>query len=59
RTTFSDPDGEVVLTDALATGPNEEGHDLGTHAPGALIRRVECTRGRMRIAVELAPRPEY
>nr|NIQ57401.1 hypothetical protein [Gemmatimonadota bacterium]NIU77566.1 hypothetical protein [Gammaproteobacteria bacterium] len=49
----------MVLTDALATGPNEEGHDLGTHAPGALIRRVECTRGRMRIAVELAPRPEY
>ena len=58
-TRFRSDDGEAVLTDALATGPNERGHELGLEAPGALLRRVECTRGRMRLCFGFSPRPEY
>lgn len=59
RTTFQADRGEATLTDALATGPNERGHDLGREAPAALLRRVECTRGRIRLAFHFGPRPEY
>ena len=59
RTTFQGGEGEATLTDALATGPNERGHALGMEAPGALLRRVECTRGRIRLALGFSPRPEY
>lgn len=59
RTTFSSDAGAVVLTDALATGPNERGHELGRDAPGVLLRQVECTRGCMQLDLEFAPRPEY
>jgi GH15 family glucan-1,4-alpha-glucosidase len=59
RTTFRGPVGAGILTDVLATGPNERGHALGMEAPGALLRRVECTRGRIRLAFEFSPRPEY
>lgn len=59
RTTFRADEGDVTLTDALATGPNERGHELGLKAPGALLRRVECTRGRIRLAFGFSPRPEY
>lgn len=58
-TRFGCGSGEVVLTDTLATGPNERGHELGMEAPGALLRRVECTRGRIRLKFEFSPRPEY
>jgi len=59
RTRFRTAGGEVVLTDALATGPNERGHELGMDAPGALLRRLECTRGRVALQFEFAPRPEF
>lgn len=59
RTTFAAAGGEAVLTDALATGPNERGHELGTDAPGALLRRLECTRGSMRVETAFSPRPEF
>ncbi len=58
-TRFACADGEAVLTDALASGPNEHGHELGMAAPGALLRRVACSRGRVRLRLEFAPRPEY
>lgn len=59
RTRFHSGGGEALLTDALATGPNERGHDLGKEAPGTLLRRVECTRGRITLSLEFSPRPEY
>ncbi|HUG39553.1 MAG TPA: glycoside hydrolase family 15 protein [Longimicrobiales bacterium] len=59
RTVFRTGQGEAVLTDGLATGPNERGHELGAGAPGALLRRVECTEGRVRLDIGFAPRPEY
>lgn len=59
ETTFSTPSGELVLDDALAVGVGETGHELGTGAPHALLRRVRCVRGRVSLAMEYAPRPEY
>ncbi len=59
RTTFQADKGEATLTDALATGPNERGHELGVEAPAVLLRRVECTRGRIRLSFHFEPRPEY
>ncbi len=58
-TTFDSPGGTVVLTDALATGPGDRGHDLGRNSPGALLRLATCTRGEVDLLVEYAPRPEY
>jgi len=48
-----------VLTDAMAVGRNERGHDLGAGSPGVLLRRLACTAGEMDIEVSYAPRPEY
>src|SRR5262249_32204082 len=45
ETTFSTADGTVVLTDALAVGRNDRGHDLGAGSPGMLLRRLACTSG--------------
>lgn len=58
-TTFRTEGGTVVLTDTLVIGPNERGHDLGSDAPGALLRHVECAEGAVELDFELAPRPEY
>jgi alpha,alpha-trehalase len=49
----------VVLTDLLAVGPNERGHDLGRDAPHVLVRRLRCERGRMEMEMEFSPRAEY
>ncbi len=51
--------GEAILTESLAVGPNEGGHELGAHAQHALLRQVRGIRGEMVIEVEYAPRPEY
>jgi GH15 family glucan-1,4-alpha-glucosidase len=59
QTEFESTTGRLVLTDALATGPNERGHQLGEGSPHALLRRVECTAGTVELRVELAPRPGY
>lgn len=59
RTDFRMDSGAVSVTDALASGLNERGHDLGTDAPHLLLRVVECTEGRADMEVEFAPRPEY
>ncbi len=34
ETTFTTTSGTAVLTDALAVGPDERGHQLGAHSPG-------------------------
>jgi alpha,alpha-trehalase len=59
ETTFRAPTGTAVLVDAMAVGRNDRGHQLGAHSPGALVRRVACTEGKVDVAVEYAPRPEY
>jgi alpha,alpha-trehalase len=59
ETTFRTHSGTAVLTDAMAVGRNDRGHDLGTGSPGALLRRVVCLEGEAEVEVEYAPRPEY
>ncbi len=59
ETTFTTPGGTAVLTDALAVGRHERGHDLGASSPGILLRRLACTRGEIEAEVSYAPRPEY
>ena len=59
RTTFRAEDGTAVLTDALAVGRNDRGHDLGAGSPGVLLRHLECTDGELDVDVSYAPRPEY
>src|SRR5436190_21682638 len=55
ETTFRTPSGVAVLTDGMALDPTEQGHDLGMGAPRVLLRRIECTRGQVRVEVEFAP----
>jgi alpha,alpha-trehalase len=59
ETTFVTAAGTAVLTDAMAMGRSERGHDLGAGSPGVLLRRLACTAGDMDIEVSYAPRPEY
>ena len=59
ETTFSTAKGVVVLCDALAFGPNERGHDLGSEAPHALLRTIACTHGAVEIEIEYAAMPEF
>jgi alpha,alpha-trehalase len=59
ETTFRADTGVAVLTDAMAMGRNVRGHDLGAGSPGVLMRRLQCTQGRLDVDVTYAPRPEY
>ncbi len=52
-------EGELEVVDALALGAHERGHDLGRESPGVLLRRIRCTAGAVRVAVEFVPRPEF
>src|SRR5262249_8463524 len=51
--------GTAVLTDAMAIGRNERGHELGAGSPGVLLRQLACTDGELDVEVSYAPRPEY
>jgi alpha,alpha-trehalase len=59
ETTFQTSTGVVVLTDAMALGDHERGHDIGRGAPHSLLRSLSCAAGSVQIDVEYAPRPEY
>ncbi len=59
ETTFTTATGTAVLTDAMAVGRNDRGHELGAGSPGVLLRRLACTAGEVQIEVSYAPRPEY
>ncbi len=59
ETTFRTAAGTMVLTDAMALGRSERGHDLGTRSPGILLRQLACTAGEMDVEVSYAPRPEF
>ncbi len=45
RTEFRTEKGRVALTDALALGSGERGHDIGKRVPHVLLRRVEGLEG--------------
>jgi GH15 family glucan-1,4-alpha-glucosidase len=59
RTVHHTPQGSVAVTDALATELGARGHEIGMNSPAVLIRVVEGLSGRVRMALEFAPRPEY
>ena len=59
ETSWACPDGELVVTDAMALGARERGHDLGREAPGVLLRQVRCSKGSAAVRIEYAPRPEF
>jgi GH15 family glucan-1,4-alpha-glucosidase len=59
HTTFQTGSGTAVLTDAMALGMDEWGHNIGKGAPHCLLRTIVCTAGKALIDVEYAPRPEY
>jgi alpha,alpha-trehalase len=59
ETTFSTASGTATLTDALAVGRNERGHDLGARSPSMLLRRLTCTQGELTAEVSYQPRLEY
>ena len=48
ETTFTTADGSVTMTDAMAVGRNERGHDLGAGAVGTVLRRLVGVEGRGR-----------
>lgn len=58
-TTWETADGTVALTEAMALGRQDHGHDLGRSSPGILLRRLRCIRGTADVRVEYAPRPEF
>jgi len=58
-TRWSSPTAEIVVSDALALGARERGHDLGLSSPGALLRQVRCLRGSVSVSIDYAPRPEF
>ncbi len=59
RTTFETATGTLELTDALVFAAGVRGHDIGLGSPHVLVRRADAVTGRVELAVEFAPRPEY
>ncbi|MFZ0252111.1 MAG: glycoside hydrolase family 15 protein [Acidimicrobiales bacterium] len=59
ETTFRTPTGAVTISDALAMGIGNRGHQLGKDAPHVLLRRATCIDGEVELALEYVPRPEY
>ncbi len=59
ETTYRTPRGSVAITDALAMGDGNRGHQLGKDAPHLLLRRATCIEGEVDLDLEYVPRPEY
>ncbi|MBM7492746.1 GH15 family glucan-1,4-alpha-glucosidase [Micromonospora luteifusca] len=59
RTVHHTPHGSVAVTDALAAEMGARAHALGMNSPAVLIRVVEGLSGRVRMALDFVPRPEY
>jgi GH15 family glucan-1,4-alpha-glucosidase len=59
ETTYRTPTGRLVVTDALAMGDRNRGHELGRDVPHLLLRLATCTAGEVEVEMEYAPRPEY
>ncbi len=59
ETTFRTATGSVVLTDALALGDGDRGHDIGSGSPHVVLRQVRGLSGSVTMLMRCAPRPEY
>ena len=59
ETTFRTTAGTFVLTDAMALGPDNGGHRLGTDVPHVLVRKLACSDGDVEVEIDYQPRPEY
>jgi alpha,alpha-trehalase len=59
ETTFRTATGTVAISDALAMGDGNRGHELGEGAPHLLLRRATCVEGEVELSLEYVPRPEY
>lgn len=59
ETTFRTPTGTVAITDALAMGTGNRGHQLGHDAPHILLRRATCIEGDVDLRLECAMSPGY
>ena len=59
ETTFSTPSGTVTVTDALAMGEGNRGHQLGKDAPHLLLRRALCVEGEVEVSLQYALCPGY
>ncbi|MDG4792905.1 glycoside hydrolase family 15 protein [Micromonospora sp. WMMD1082] len=59
RTVHHTPEGSVAVTDALAAEVGARAHQFGLHSPAVLLRVVEGLSGRVRMAMDFRPRPEY
>ncbi|WP_428966657.1 glycoside hydrolase family 15 protein [Micromonospora fluostatini] len=59
RTVFTTSGGSVSVTDALALGPGERGHEIGRRSPGILARVVEGISGEVPMRLCYRPRFEY
>ena len=59
ETTYRTPTGVAAITDALAMGNGNRGHELGRGAPHLLLRRATCLEGEVELSLEYVPRPEY
>ncbi|MEH1165446.1 glycoside hydrolase family 15 protein [Micromonospora sp. CPCC 205539] len=59
RTVHHTPQGSVAVTDTLAAEIGARAHEMGMNSPAVLIRVVEGLTGRVRMALEFMPRPEY
>jgi GH15 family glucan-1,4-alpha-glucosidase len=59
ETTYRTPTGHLVVTDALAMGNGNRGHNLGKDVPHLLLRRATCIAGEVEVEMEYVPRPEY
>ncbi len=59
ETTFSTPSGTVAITDVLAMGEGNRGHQLGHDAPHLLLRRAMCVDGEVELSLEYVVCPGY
>ena len=59
RTVFDTAEGTLELLDAMDLGTTSDPHRLGENAPHALLRGLQCTRGRVTVEISFTPRPEY
>jgi GH15 family glucan-1,4-alpha-glucosidase len=59
ETEFTTDSGRATLVDAMATGHNLGGHDLGALAPHAVLRVLRCDDGEVEFDLDYAPRLEY
>ena len=51
--------GTVTITETLAMGEGNRGHELGADAPHVLLRRATCSDGEVDLQLACALRPQY